>query len=95
MEFETPRPRSYESDDGSPATTNLFNAYTLTNYQRGATVPYQPGFNPNKPSSVQENDCTFCPRTLGINVTYHTQWAGEWVRAPAAWIRMSTFLATQ
>ena len=44
---------------------NLTNSHTVTNYQLGS-ADY---FNPDGPPSVQENDYTFRPRTIGITGT--------------------------
>ncbi|HEX3842856.1 MAG TPA: TonB-dependent receptor [Steroidobacteraceae bacterium] len=44
---------------------NLTNTHTVTNYQLGS-ADY---FNPDGPPSVQENDYTFRPRTIGITGT--------------------------
>lgn len=44
---------------------NLFNSQTVTNYQLGS-ADY---FNPAGPPSVQENDYTFRPRTIGVTAT--------------------------
>lgn len=44
---------------------NLANSHTVTNYQLGS-ADY---FNPVAPPSVQENDYTFRPRTIGITGT--------------------------
>jgi iron complex outermembrane receptor protein len=44
---------------------NLLNSHTVTNYQLSAP-DY---FNPAGPPSVQENDYTFRPRTIGITAT--------------------------
>ncbi len=52
---------------------NLLNSRTITNYQLGVTDPYQPGYNPTQPSSLQTNQYTFRPRTIGANATYRTK----------------------
>lgn len=44
---------------------NLLNSHTVTNYQLSA-ADY---FNPAVPPSVEENDYTFRPRTIGITAT--------------------------
>ena len=44
---------------------NLFNSQTVINYQLSA-ADY---FNPGTPPSVEENDYTFRPRTIGITAT--------------------------
>ena len=46
---------------------NLFNSHTVTNYQLSAADV----FNPAGPPSVEENDYTFRPRTIGITATLH------------------------
>jgi outer membrane receptor protein involved in Fe transport len=53
---------------------NLLNSHTIINYQMGQYDPYNPALNANNvPSSVQQNQYTFRPRTIGVTVTYNTR----------------------
>jgi len=45
---------------------NLLDSHTLTNYAQVQPDVYNPAYNPNVPNSVQQNDFTFRPRTVGI-----------------------------
>ncbi len=50
---------------------NAFNSHTTTNYQQQTLDPYNPNYlaNPYTPTSVQRNEYTFRPRTIGVTVT--------------------------
>lgn len=51
---------------------NLFDSHTVTNYALGQYDPYNPAFNAKlQPTSVQQNQFTFHPRTIGVSVTFH------------------------
>jgi outer membrane receptor protein involved in Fe transport len=49
---------------------NLLDSHTLINYAQVQPDTYNPSYNPNLPNSVQQNDFTFRPRTIGVTVTY-------------------------
>jgi iron complex outermembrane recepter protein len=51
---------------------NLFDSHTLTNYAQVQIDAFNPSYlaNPNAPTSVQQNDFTFRPRTMGITGTF-------------------------
>ena len=49
---------------------NLFDSRITTNYALVQSDTNNPSFNRLVPSSVQENDFTFRPRTIGITATY-------------------------
>ena len=52
---------------------NLLNSHTVTNYALGQYDAYNPALNATAvPTSVQQNQYTFRPRTIGINASYHT-----------------------
>jgi len=46
---------------------NVFNSHTVLNYQLSTSDPYNPAGSP----SVQENDYTYRPLTVGIEATLH------------------------
>ena len=46
---------------------NVFNSHTILNYQLSTSDPYNPAGSP----SVQENDYTYRPLTVGIEATLH------------------------
>jgi outer membrane receptor protein involved in Fe transport len=51
---------------------NLFDSHTLLNYAQVQIDPFNPSYiaNPNAPTSVQQNDFTYRPRTIGITATF-------------------------
>jgi iron complex outermembrane recepter protein len=49
---------------------NLFDSHTLLNYAQGQPDYYNPAYNPLAPNSVQQNDFTFRPRTIGITAVF-------------------------
>jgi outer membrane receptor protein involved in Fe transport len=53
---------------------NLLNSHTVTNYQLGVVDTYNPAVNAaTEPSSIQQNQYTFRPRTIGLTATYRTK----------------------
>jgi hypothetical protein len=46
---------------------NVFDSHTVINYQLGSADYYNPGTIP----SVQQNQFTFRPRTIGVTATLH------------------------
>jgi iron complex outermembrane recepter protein len=49
---------------------NLFDSHVLLNYAQGQPDYYNPAYNPLVPNSVQQNDYTFRPRTIGITAAF-------------------------
>jgi outer membrane receptor protein involved in Fe transport len=51
---------------------NLFDSHTVLNYAQVQLDPFNPSYlaNPNAPTSVQQNNFTYRPRTLGITATF-------------------------
>jgi iron complex outermembrane recepter protein len=49
---------------------NLFNSHTVINYAQVQPDTYNPAYNPSAPNSVQQNDYTFRPRTMGVTATF-------------------------
>jgi iron complex outermembrane recepter protein len=49
---------------------NLFDSRTTTNYAEVQVDAFNPNIDQTLPSSVQHNNFTFRPRTIGITVTY-------------------------
>ncbi len=51
---------------------NLFDSHTLLNYAQVQLDPFNPSHlaNPDAPTSVQQNDYTYRPRTIGITGTF-------------------------
>ena len=51
---------------------NLTNTHTITNYAQVQLDAYNPSFlaNPTTPTSVQQNNYTFRPRTIGLTATF-------------------------
>ena len=58
--------------DISAFCDNLFNKHPVVNYAQVQIDSFNPSYlaNPLKPTSVQENDFTFRPRTFGITATF-------------------------
>ncbi len=52
--------------------SNLTNTHTITNYAQVQLDAYNPAYlaNPNTPTSVQQNNYTFRPRTIGLTATF-------------------------
>ncbi|MGO9993307.1 MAG: TonB-dependent receptor [Steroidobacteraceae bacterium] len=51
---------------------NLFDSHTVLNYAQVQIDPFSPSYlaNPNAPTSVQQNNFTYRPRTIGITATF-------------------------
>lgn len=49
---------------------NLFDSRTITNYALVQVDANNPNFNPLQPSSVQQNQFSFRPRTIGISASF-------------------------
>ncbi len=51
---------------------NLFDSHTVLNYAQVQIDPFNPSYlaNPNAPTSVQQNNFTYRPRTIGITATF-------------------------
>jgi outer membrane receptor protein involved in Fe transport len=49
---------------------NLLDSHTVTNYAQVQPDTYNPSYNPSLPNSVQQNNFTFRPRTIGITMTF-------------------------
>jgi outer membrane receptor protein involved in Fe transport len=49
---------------------NLFDSRTTTNYAQVQVDAFNPNINQALPSSVQQNNFTFRPRTIGVTFTY-------------------------
>jgi outer membrane receptor protein involved in Fe transport len=51
---------------------NLFDSHTVLNYAQVQIDPFNPSSlaNPNAPTSVQQNNFTYRPRTIGITATF-------------------------
>jgi outer membrane receptor protein involved in Fe transport len=51
---------------------NLFDSHTLLNYAQVQIDSFNPSYiaNPTAPTSVQQNDFTFRPRTIGVTATF-------------------------
>jgi iron complex outermembrane recepter protein len=49
---------------------NLFDSHTLLNYAQIQPDTYNPSYNPSLPNSVQQNNFTFRPRTIGVTATF-------------------------
>jgi hypothetical protein len=49
---------------------NLFDSRTTTNYAQVQVDAFNPNINQALPSSVQQNNFTFRPRTVGLTLTY-------------------------
>jgi hypothetical protein len=49
---------------------NLFDSRTTTNYAEVQVDAFNPNIDQSLPSSVQHNNFTFRPRTIGITLTY-------------------------
>jgi outer membrane receptor protein involved in Fe transport len=49
---------------------NLFDSHTTINYELSQQDANSPSFNPLVPTSLQENDYTWRPRTVGITATF-------------------------
>ena len=51
---------------------NLFDSHTLLNYAQVQIDPFNPSYlaNPNAPTSVQQNNFTYRPRTIGVTGTF-------------------------
>jgi hypothetical protein len=50
---------------------NLLDSHTLLNYAQVQPDSYNPSYNQALPNSVQQNDFTYRPRTIGVTFTYH------------------------
>jgi len=72
--FQARAGMSFGSWTGALFCDNLFNSHTIINYQMGQYDPFNPALNATVvPSSVQQNQYTYRPRTIGITVTYNTR----------------------
>ena len=51
---------------------NLLDSHTVLNYAQVQIDPFNPNYlaNPNAPTSVQQNNFTYRPRTIGITGTF-------------------------
>jgi len=51
---------------------NLFDSHTVLNYAQVQIDPFNPSYlaNPNSPTSVQQNNFSYRPRTIGITGTF-------------------------
>jgi outer membrane receptor protein involved in Fe transport len=49
---------------------NLFDSHTVLNYAQIQPDPFNPSYNPSLPNSVQQNNFTFRPRTVGVTATF-------------------------
>ena len=49
---------------------NLFDSRTITNYAIVQVDANNPNFDPTRPSSVQQNQFSFRPRTIGISASF-------------------------
>ena len=49
---------------------NLFDSHTVLNYAQIQPDTFNPSYNPSLPNSVQQNDFTFRPRTVGLTATF-------------------------
>jgi iron complex outermembrane recepter protein len=49
---------------------NLFDSHTVLNYAQIQPDTFNPSYNPSLPNSVQQNDFTFRPRTVGVTAAF-------------------------
>jgi len=49
---------------------NVFDSHTVINYAQIQPDPFNPAYNPSLPNSVQQNNFTFRPRTLGVTAAF-------------------------
>ena len=55
---------------GQSFCDNLFDSRTITNYAQVQVDYFNPNIDQSLPSSVQQNNFTWRPRTIGITATF-------------------------